>query len=397
MEQIHKLELVFLCEPPIHSFQYGDKIEWKIITDNTNIYTKLIECKNKIEQLYISESWDRAKKVNNDFELIYLPNKRIRKESIAKYEPLSRAFFKMWELLHLFNHPLQINPNNSICILGLAEGPGGFIEAMNYWREKYNPKIVDDICGITLRSTNKDIPGWKKTKKFLNENKHITIDYGADNTGNIYNINNIEYLFNKYNHSVDLVTADGGFDFSDDFNYQEQKSYRIIFCESVIALATLNVGGMFICKIFDIFSRTTVSILQMLKAHFKKVTITKPHTSRPCNSEKYIVCEHFMGIDSIYLKKCFLTISLWSRINNNKSFVTNIFNENNLDQNLLDTIDEFNKINAEQQIFHIEKTLESIINKTGNSKKLNIQRKKAVEWCEAYNITINKNSKFLKK
>ena len=35
----------------------------------------------------------------------------------------------------------------------------------------------------------------------------------------------------KYQNSMDIITADGGFDFSIDFNKQEQLSNRLIFCE----------------------------------------------------------------------------------------------------------------------------------------------------------------------
>ena len=88
------LKLIFYVKP-IHYFKYGAFIDWKHLQDNVDVYDELIQCKNKIEQLYISESWDRAKKINNDYELIHLPNKRIKTDSIAKYEPLSRAFFKL--------------------------------------------------------------------------------------------------------------------------------------------------------------------------------------------------------------------------------------------------------------------------------------------------------------
>ena len=56
----------------------------------------------------------------------------------------------------------------------------------------------------------------------------------------------------------------------------------------------------------------------MLKAHFNKITITKPNTSRPCNSEKYIVCEEFLGVSKDYLNRCFISIDLWSKISRNK-------------------------------------------------------------------------------
>ena len=71
--------------------------------------------------------------------------------------------------------------------------------------------------GITLKSVNKDVPGWKKTKDFLNNNDNVVISYGKDNTGNIYNIENIKSFVNLVKkRSVELVTADGGFDFSID-------------------------------------------------------------------------------------------------------------------------------------------------------------------------------------
>ena len=51
-------------------------------------------------------------------------------------------------------------------IAGLAEGPGGFIEAILNFRSKYCSK-KDNIHAITLKSTNKDVPGWKKASSFI--------------------------------------------------------------------------------------------------------------------------------------------------------------------------------------------------------------------------------------
>ena len=396
MDKIQRLEIDFLCSKPNHLFNYDSNLYWRPINDSVYIYDNLIKCKNKIEQLYISDSWDKAKKLNNDYELIHLPNKRIKTDSIAKHEPLSRAFFKLWELIHIFETPLHNSHNNSIKIIALAEGPGGFIEALQQWRTMYTPNIKDEIIGVTLKSTNKEIPGWKKARDFLDDNKNIRIDYCEDNTGNLYNVSNLKYLYEHHKNTVDIVTADGGFDFSDDFNNQEQKSYRIIFCESIGALVTLKKGGMFICKIFDTFSRTTISILQMLKSHFSKVIITKPNTSRPCNSEKYIICKGFLGIDSQYLKKCFVSISLWDTITTKKYLLHSIFDEDNIDEQLLTVMEQFNEQNAQQQIFHIERTLESIKNKRNNYTKISIQKRKAIQWCKEYNMNINLNSKFIK-
>ena len=85
------------------------------------------------------------------------------------YQPLSRSYFKLWEIMCDFN---LLQEKRKCSILCLAEGPGGFIEALiNYRKNKY----TDDILGITLKSTDKDVPGWKKSSNFLKNNKNIKI------------------------------------------------------------------------------------------------------------------------------------------------------------------------------------------------------------------------------
>ena len=82
----------------------------------------------------------------------------------------------------------------------------------------------------------KEIPGWDKARTFLRENSNIKINYGADNTGNIHNIENIKHFRDNLSQKADFITVDGGFDFSSDFNNQERQSLRIIFYEIVLAL-----------------------------------------------------------------------------------------------------------------------------------------------------------------
>ena len=42
-------------------------------------------------------------------------------------------------------------------------------------------------------------------------------------TGDLYKEENLKYIIQKtFSNSMDIITADGGFDFSADFNKQEQ-------------------------------------------------------------------------------------------------------------------------------------------------------------------------------
>ena len=63
----------------------------------------LSEVKNKIDTKNYSKDWDKSKKISNMYELIHISNNKMKSESISRYDPLSRSFFKMWEILNYFN------------------------------------------------------------------------------------------------------------------------------------------------------------------------------------------------------------------------------------------------------------------------------------------------------
>lgn len=351
---------------------------------DSQILKDLITYKNQINIDKNLKYWDNTKKYSNNYELIYIPNKNNRKNSISIHKPLSRSYFKLWEIIYDFN---LFREKRDLDILCLAEGPGGFMESIINFRN--NPK--DNIYGITLKSTNKDIPGWTKSLNFL-KNNNIQITYGSDNTGNLYNIDNIKYIKTFIKKKVDYITADGGFDFSIDFNKQEELSYRIIICEIVSALNILKDNGSFVCKIFDIHTNITVKIIYLLTYYFEKVYITKPCTSRPANSEKYLVCINFKGIDDNVLDLLFLYIKKWDSLKDNiLSFidVPDIF---------FRKLFIYNNYISLLQIKNIKHTLDLIENDINNKNDIiKDQTKIAIEWCNHYNIRINYNSKFMNK
>ena len=352
---------------------------------NGETLVNLLLYKNKIDELEDTKLWDRAKKFSNDYELIHLPNKRNKKDSIALYEPLSRSYFKMLEMI--IDHKL-IHDTEKINVCCLAEGPGGFIECINNYRE-----TKDRIVGITLKSTNREIPGWKKSKNFLKNNQHINITYGKDDTGDLYKLENIQYLKYMFSDDCMLVTADGGFDFSTDFNNQESMSYRIIFCEIVSALHLQKIGGHFVCKIFDIHTELTVKFLWILSLCYGEVIITKPYTSRPANSEKYIICKFFKGIPPDFLNKLFNLVKKWETTRNKLDFL-------NIPSDFISRINKYNELITNKQRDNIKMTLDIISNYESievTNSIIENQKVKALSWCNNYNVEINENSSFLKQ
>ena len=360
---------------------------------NLTEYNELIKYKNYIDTLENTNLWDKAKKFSNCYELIYLPNKKIKYDSISKYEPLSRAYFKLFEILVDFK---LINSNNNIKISTIAEGPGGFIEAIKNYRKRF-VKQKDNIFAITLYSSNKDIPGWNKSKNFLKKNPNINVCYGIDGTGNLYNIKNILEYIKSFNHDADFITSDGGFDFSYNFNKQEQLSYRILFCEIVTALSIQKIGGAFVCKFFDIFTEISQSFIYLLYSVYDYVYITKPNTSRSANSEKYIVCKGFKGIDNTYLKKLYIIVDNLEYINNNNMFLHQLF-KYNINDSFKFSLNNINSLFFNYQINSIKKTLDIIDNKDLNiefNDTIKTQTIIAYKWCKYYKISVNYNSKYL--
>ena len=83
------------------------------------------------------ENWDFFKKYTNTYEYIHT-NIPYTKLAVCKYKPLSRAFYKLIEIYQSLN--LLNDTENSINSFHLAEGPGGFIEAIEYMRKNNNDK-----------------------------------------------------------------------------------------------------------------------------------------------------------------------------------------------------------------------------------------------------------------
>jgi hypothetical protein len=151
---------------------------------------------------------------------------------------------------------------------------------------------------MTLLNDDPICPGWKKSKHFLDNNPNVVIETGIDNTGNLLSVDNYKYCCSKYKNSMDIITADGGFDFSVDFNNQEHLAINLIIAEVFYAISLQKKGGSFVLKIFDMFFKNTIDIVYLLCSCYDDVSIIKPYTSRMANSEKYVICKGFRYFDS---------------------------------------------------------------------------------------------------
>ena len=331
------LSFSFVLKPP------GE--EEQIFISNS-LHHYLSNIKDQIDQY--NSYWDYYKKITNPYEFIHthVPEFKI---GICKYKPLSRSFFKMIEIINTFSF---LTETRDINCFHLAEGPGGFIEAFNYKRNNINDKLY----GMTLMSQDVNIPSWKKSSHYLNNNKNIIIEYGSSNSGDLFLKENLMYCNKKYAGSMDYITGDGGFDFSVDFNQQEELSMKLVIAQIFFAIIMQKTGGNFVLKIFDIFKFKTVEIIFLLSNLYDYVYIYKPYTSRVANSEKYIICKNFKNNNPRIKTEI---MNNFDYVMDNIDNVYSLFNIS-LPKLFLKKIEEINAIYGQQQIENINTTLNLI-------------------------------------
>lgn len=360
---------------------------------NKSLFYYLYKIKKQLDYI---QDWDLFKKLSYTYEFI---NTKVDQHMrpVCSYEPISRAYFKLHEIIESFE---LITTKKPINCFHLAEGPGGFIEAtVNYRKKvlrKLNTKNTDLYYGMTLINNDRHTPNWDKCQRLL-KNKNIFLEYGADKTGDLFSLDNLKYCIEKYGNTMDFVTADGGIDFSNDFNRQEIVSINLIFAQIVYALFLQKEGGTFVIKVFDTFRENTINLILLLNYVYENVNIMKPDTSRTANSERYLICKgyknnltkkdkdnilkHYEKLRTRILKKC---------VTEHPSYY------------FLTKIEEINSILGQQQLENINQTLNliySVPNKTfvefekrnkdkiSNMKRNNIS--KCIKWCQRFDLMYN--------
>jgi 23S rRNA U2552 (ribose-2'-O)-methylase RlmE/FtsJ len=347
-------------------------------SSNTDILHKDVDdLKEQIKPYDKTELWDLAKRITNPYELISTFSNRLQlPRSTCCLHPLSRSFFKMVEILHHLQF-FERHKNPKYKSLHICEGPGGFIEAFHDLAET-KQKHIQASFAMTLKSTHAMIPGWKRATHFLQKHPNINILYGPTKTGNIYEpVNQLACLQAVGRMGAHLVTADGGFDFSDDFINQEKNILRLLLNSAIILLECVAHEGDIVLKMFDCNLQVTRDLIYMMASCFQSWTLYKPVTSRPCNSEWYFlgrsahldrrhVIHHLKIIRDMYEKDPEISFDTF-------------LSENSLNESLL-TLQSarcIKQVNALKEVITFCKEYEKI----DLQSLWEVNREKTVRWC----------------
>lgn len=286
----------FINKPQINlGFQY-----FLHRTKNSMSITKKISAKNKF--YYVVNPYEH--RINDYKDDLNKISKNYFGVNESSPKILSRAFYKLWEILLVFG----LANEEKLTYAALAEGPGAFIQSVIHYRKKFFKNKKDRYFAVTIHPENgKFIEMGKKFLNYYNEDnpkllrihktyplkktlKHTSKDNG--DLTQVKTISNFKKDVLKSKKYANLVTADGGFEWNDE-NYQEQEAYRLVMGQIVSALRVQAKNGTFVLKLFETFTDVSLKMLYVLSSFYEENYIYKPFYSRESNSEKYIICKGF--------------------------------------------------------------------------------------------------------
>jgi hypothetical protein len=93
-----------------------------------------------------------------------------------------------------------------------------------------------------------------------------------------------------------LCTGDAGLEVGADWNRAEEAHARLQFGQALCALLALAPGGVALLKHFTFCTPASRGLITALALCFDEVELVKPLTSRPLNSEVYLLCRGFQGL-----------------------------------------------------------------------------------------------------
>ena len=338
--------------------------------------------KDKMEILNDFEGKKKVYLVTNEFERYVDDYENTIDQACFNYfqlqnkpKILSRGFFKLWELLMMFDL-ISVDQSDFISA-HLAEGPGSFIQATMFFREMYCKNAKSDkYHAVTLHSENEKehVPPLEdefvkfydkeKPQRFVLHKtypKQVAGGFADKDNGDIMDPKTIKLFGGQVNDKVDFITADGGFNWKNE-NTQEQESFKLIFGQIVGAIKLQKKGGSFVCKFFETFAIVSAKFLLILSSFYENVHLIKPLMSRPSNSEKYAVCTGFKfnDKDKEYqqaVKKLEQVLEKSHKTNTN---LVDLFPEYNVEPNFLICLAYLNSEIANRQLISINNILKFI-------------------------------------
>ena len=247
---------------------------------------RLKDTKSQLDVLYENKKYSSFVNIFDQFKMLIRMNK---KQNLFNTPPntFTNAWLKCWEMINNYN----LLPDKDLTVFCNAEFPGAFIFAINHYIKTKIKKSYQWYANSLWQGDKKGILGdqfslYRKYRDNWLMNDKIN--------GDVTNHSIRHYIKRKLKDKVDLYTSDIGvaLDIST-YNLQEEIQTPLNLGQIICGLNTLKNGGHMICKMFMYFKPFNISLLYLLKSVFKELYICKPMSSRPANSEVYIIGKYY--------------------------------------------------------------------------------------------------------
>lgn len=243
---------------------------------------------------------------------------------------VTNAWMKYYEMYIEFD---LVPPRGRYVAFFNAELPGAAVCAFNHYVKTKRRDLAAEWYGASIVPNHESD---QDTSTVLGDKygiyKHNTARWlmHFDPPAGEYNNNGDATLFeNLVNYEarvgpnspvggVDLYSHDAGIDVTGtdahglQFNRQEQLNGKIHFGCAMAGLMTLKIGGAFIAKQYTALETYSWNLIIIYASMFEKFYLSKPLTSRPYNSEMYLVGVGFKGMPT-HIREAFARrLANWS-------------------------------------------------------------------------------------
>ena len=279
---------------------------WREMTARLNAAKKLLDPIPKTQFLAINQTLD-----------LYRNLRRTMQQKYHMYDA-TNASLKMYELLMRLNLvDCLALADNQLNSFSNAELPGAFIIAINYYMHSkcsgkgfnwlassYLPAAAAKTGNVTILEDKFKLYAMNRDRWLMGPRPNALPEGFDDITGDVTDPNTVISLGigvkSRFVNTAGafLYTSDAGIDVTSDYAGQEENTSAINFGQIISGLLSLAPGGNFVTKQYTFFTPFSRSLIALVAGFFDETYITKPATSRPGNSEIYLVGKGFKGLST---------------------------------------------------------------------------------------------------
>jgi cap2 methyltransferase len=283
-------------------------------------------------------------------------------------EIVTNAWLKMFELMIFLHDTLEklqtSKRSKKFCSLHIAEAPGNFMLAINHKIKTQYPSVDWEWLANSYKELyNREDGGYLRDQYGLIRKHPTRWIFGADGDGDITSVDNINSFAQdvqmKFEGQLHLITSDVKY-VPKNVNFDEEENINtpVHLGHLLSSLVTLSKDGTMILKQFTVFESQSVCLLYLMSHCFKKLRIVKPETSRPANSEMYVVGTGYKNNLSTFQKDKLMNIMRYIRFLNTEAGSPCIFRKEDVPEEFVEQIIKIQTKLTDIQIQHLQRNLQ---------------------------------------